>query len=290
MFDADARLLITGAGGWLGREALVRVKMIRPNVQILAFANTSRRLEFHDLDVQLHSWDSSLIERWQPTVVLDLAFITREHLRTMSPLQYRSKNLELIRRSLWLSSLHSVKGYVYLSSGAVMDKQPDLYADLKLQAETAVQEVARDRVLPLVVARAWSLSGGLCTKPKTFALFDLIRQTMHEPTVTIYAQNEVWRRYTDAGDFLEVALRGLECGQQLVVDSTGPLVEIGELALEVQEVLGVTKPIHRSLTRDTPNSYFTDSTVMDELADRLAIDIKSLHDQIRISAGVIKRP
>jgi len=261
-----------------------------PDVQILATANTPRRLAFDDLDIQLYAWDISLIEHWQPTAVLDLAFITRERLGTIPPLEYRSRNIELIRKSLWLAGLSSVHGYVYLSSGAVMSGQPDLYGELKLQAETSLLDVARDRQLPLVIARAWSLSGGHCTKPNTFALFDLIRQTVYESHVTINAKSEVWRRYTDAGDFLEVALHGLGCGQQLVVDSAGPLIEIGDLALEVQEVLGITKPIRRSPTRNTPDQYFTESTVMDDLADRLALDMKGLHDQIRTSAGVFQRP
>ncbi len=74
-----------------------------------------------------------------------------------------------------------------------------------------------------------------------------------------------------------------------IIDSAGHLIEIRQLAEEIVRVLGgrvESTPVNESLK---PNTYYTNSDSMDEVALQLGTGFSGLHEQISQTAqGLIQ--
>lgn len=283
--DSD-RVVITGATGWMGREVLDRLSRTRPKIQVLPVASMARRLETGSRTYQIHEWSHAYISEWRPTIAVHLAFLTREAESTMSTAEYERRNHELTEAAAHLYSIPELRAAVIASSGAAIQAKGQIYGDLKARDEKIFTELSNRTGLPTVISRIWSVSGAFCTKPDLFALFDLIEQTRNRSRVHIRARSEVWRRYVDAGEFLEVCVSAAGVGANQVIDSAGPLVEIEHLAHVIQDALGERKQIVREPLTQPPDRYFTDSQTMESWSDRLGIPLASLVEQVRRSARV----
>ena len=279
-------MVITGATGWMGREVLDRLARTRPEIQVLPIASRGRMVETGNRTYQVHEWSHASISEWRPTIAVHLAFLTREAESTMSTAEYERRNLRLTEAAAHLYSIPDLRAAVIASSGAAIQAKEQIYGDLKARDEEVFTELSNRTGLPTVISRIWSVSGAFCTKPDLFALFDLIEQTRNRSRVHIRAKSEVWRRYVDAGEFLEVCISAAGVGANEIIDSAGPLVEIEYLAHVIQEALGEKKQIVReSLTQPT-DRYFTDSQTMELWSQRLGIPLAPLTDQIKRSAQV----
>lgn len=287
--DSD-RVVITGATGWMGREVLDRLARTRPEIQVLPIASRARSLEIGDRTHQVHAWSHAYIAEWRPTIAVHLAFLTREAESTMSTAEYERRNRELTESAVHLFSIPELRAAVIASSGAAIRPKGQIYGELKARDEQVFTELGNRTGVPTVISRIWSVSGAFCTKPNLFALFDLIEQTRHRPSVHIRARSEVWRRYVDAGEFLEICVSAAGAEASEVIDSAGPLVEIEHLAHVIQDVLGEKRAIVREMVTQPPDRYFTDSHNMESWSERLGLPLASLTEQVRRSAQVVTSP
>lgn len=285
---ADDRILISGATGWLGREILSRLLMSRPDVPILAFARKKRTFVAGEHTLLARPWNHEFALQWEPTLFIHLAYLTREWEGILGTGKYESENRSLSTKALKIMAIPSLRGSVIASSGAAIKFPQSTYGRLKLQDEHHFAMAGEIWKVPTVIARAWSISGEFCPKPNHFALYDLIYQTLNAPQVCVRAPHATWRRYVDAGEYLEVCLGLAALGHSQIVDSDGPLVEIGELAHQIQETLGVQRPIVRPPRSGMDDRYFSDSKQMTHWAQRLTVSISDLQTQIHRSAAAVE--
>jgi nucleoside-diphosphate-sugar epimerase len=138
-----------------------------------------------------------------------------------------------------------------------------------------------------VTCRVWSVSGPHVVEPQRYAFSDLVLQALSGSDVTVRSANRVYRRYVDAGELMEVALRLGLAGRTAVFDSGGTRIEIGELANLVLTEVGQPGMRVSRATRvaQADDDYSADDTLFLELAAKMGVSITDLHGQIRRTAG-----
>ncbi len=231
------RVLLLGAGGWFGTTALHLLAPSLGAARLRPITGRPRQVRAAGRQWGLEAFDLEQVRAFRPTVVLDLAFLTREKVEALGLEAYVLANSRLTSQFLMAASLPGVRAAVTASSGAALglgghsgwDLERNPYGFLKRAAETMAVEAAHESGIGMTVARAWSLSGGFVTRPRDYAFSDLILQAPGGE-VGVRSPQEVWRRYSLVEDFLAVALADALGGLVRVLDSGGPLTEIGGLA------------------------------------------------------------
>jgi nucleoside-diphosphate-sugar epimerase len=285
-FSDLRRVAILGATGWVGRTAL---KLLRDSdSQVMLFASRSRTEELIGARQVVHEVNLSKLREFKPEVVLDAAFLTRDKLAEMSVENYIRANSSIINLSLDIQQLPSVRQFIGFSSGASLGV-PDLnskksdnedpYGSLKRHYEDALLSNSRlsDKTK---IARIWSVSGPLVTKPHLFAFSQFIRQAL-EGEVVIEAAHKVWRRYVDLEDFIRVAIAA-SLDSSRVLDSGGDLLELRELAEKVFWTLDLPVKISRDEEENSiPDEYYSSNHGWNQALVETGFVPKTIEEQIR---------
>lgn len=279
------RIAITGADGWLGRELTYRLSQNR-DFELLLLGRHSRILDLRGFKIQIHEWSDDLTRSWNPKVVVHLAYITRERIAVFGEEAYIDANVGLRDRIVRLMEATDVRHLVNVSSGAAIEAGlVDIYGQLKKDDEETFRAAGAAFDTNVLTARAWSLSGRFCTKPNHFLFFDVLSQILNGgDLVTLTAEGEVWRKYVDAGDFLETCVRGSLEGVSGTIDSTGDLIEAKELVQHAARVSGRDIDIARPNFRvgNVGSFYYSDNPSMSDVMAELNIRRLTLDQQIEL--------
>ncbi|MGK2955334.1 MAG: NAD-dependent epimerase/dehydratase family protein [Solirubrobacterales bacterium] len=287
---ADDKVLVLGATGWFGRTATAMLQFA-PQPRML-IATSSREYMVGEISARSEEWEWDRVRSFAPTVVLDFAFLTRDLVEAMPLDEYVSRNEELTRRMLAATALPSVKRVLTISSGAAVFPHDALddplesnpYGWLKRRAENALADLAAERSIPAIIARAWSVSGAFVQKPASYALSDMILQAA-TGSIHISATRKVYRRYVAVEDLLAVSLANATEPGTMVIDSGGELVEMGELASLITEMVNPHSTITRPTLGDSaPNDYFADPAGWDAACSRATFAPADLRQQIGSAA------
>jgi nucleoside-diphosphate-sugar epimerase len=177
------RVLITGASGWFGRTATLIFEETK--IPMYLTGSYSRKIEYLGNTFEVNKWNLQEIEKFQPTVVIDCAYLTREHAESKSLEEYTAINRELLDRIIEISKWSSVRkiisfssgaAYPYVSGAANKGIVEDPYGFLKYEAEVRLTNEIEAINNKICIPRVWSVSGSLVTKINGFAFSDLISQ------------------------------------------------------------------------------------------------------------------
>jgi len=282
----DDRVLVTGAGGWFGRTAVAMTN--ESGLDLLATGSKDQQIEIGGKSQIVQSQSLETISIFEPTVVIDTAFVTRERIPILGHKTYVETNQRLIDQSLALAAMPSVRKYIGFSSGATkhlagqssfsLEENP--YAAQKRIYESKLSEIAADLQSDISVARVWSVTGSYCTKPNTFAFTDLIAQAK-SGLVEIKANHLVSRRYCAVEDVLALALMPLGPENQTVFDTGGDLIDLGALAQLIVEVVNPTAKLHLQLGSGlTSDDYHSDNKDWKNLVGLGLLGSDSIREQI----------
>jgi nucleoside-diphosphate-sugar epimerase len=282
---AEDRVLVTGAGGWFGTTLTA---MLAGGVHPAMFVTQRpRQISFGTGSAEAVAWSRTAIDEFAPTIVIDCAFILRDHIDAMPLDAYVHANTVLTSRLLQLVASPSVHTVISVSSGAAVhpvdaiqvDVDANPYAYLKRQAELAVERAGETLGVRTLIARPWSVTGGLVTRPERYAFSNLIRQ-IRTGAVSIDARHEVIRRFVGVDDFFAVCVATAVRGGG-VIDSGGERIELGALAHRMATVLGTTVDVRRAPLSDAPADDYC-STGESWLAACAALDFtpSTLDEQI----------
>jgi len=287
---SDERIALTGANGWLGRETAFRLIQENPSQPLLALGRNPALLELPGCEpIPVHQWANTDVADWEPTVLIHLAALTKERLRGMALQAYIDENDALTQSALAISRLRSIHSVVTASSGAAISQLDHPYGAHKASEEALFRKSATEENKNLVVARIWSVSGRFCTKPEEFLFFDLLRQAVGDSEfIEVLAENRVYRRYVDGGEFLEICLRAALSGHSGTIDSTGEVVEAGVLAECINSVLRANKRVRRAPERNGPDEYLSQSAAMEKWARATGVQVSDLSHQIVRSLEAIR--
>jgi nucleoside-diphosphate-sugar epimerase len=286
----DERLLVTGGSGWFGRSALGLFS--NSGLSLLAVGSESKTVDLDGRIVEICEQNLQKIREFSPTIIVDTAFLTREKLEGLGRDQFISVNRKLMKDSLEMATLPSVRKYVGFSSGATANLAGQAsfslidnpYAALKREYEADMSELSGTTMGKISIARVWSVTGDHMTKPNLFAFSNLISQA-RDGRIIIKAKNLVFRRYCTINEVISVALS--DSGSHgTVFDTGGELIEIGDLAEIIRQEINPAAEIFRELHDGVePDNYYSDSKVWGQLLSESHIKPSSIREQVRTVAN-----
>jgi nucleoside-diphosphate-sugar epimerase len=289
---SDDRVLVTGAGGWFGRTAIAMSR--ESGLGLLATGSKDRQIEIDRQIQAVHAQSLEIIAAFEPTIVIDTAFVTRERLPILGHKAYVETNQKLIDQSLAIAALPSVRKYIGFSSGATMhlaghtsySLEENPYAAQKRIYESKISEIAGTLDCDISVARVWSVTGSYCTKPDSFAFTDLIAQAKLG-LIEVKAKRVVYRRYCAIDDVLALAMLPSAPESNPIFNTGGDLIELGELAKIVVELVNPNAKIRRQMNPKLPSDdYYSDSKDWAQLLQSADLARDSISDQVtRVARG-----
>jgi nucleoside-diphosphate-sugar epimerase len=289
---SDDRVLVTGAGGWFGRTAIAMTR--ESGLALLATGSKDQQIEIDGQGQSVQAQSLEIIAAFEPTVVIDTAFVTRERLPALGYKAYVETNQRIIDQSLAIAAMPSVRKYIGFSSGATMhlaghnsfSLEENPYAAQKRIYESRISEIAGALDCDISVARVWSVTGSYCTKPDSFAFTDLIAQAKLG-LVEVKAKRPVYRRYCAIEDVLALAMLPNERGGHSIFSTGGELIELGDLAKKVVELVNPNAEVRRQIDSAlASDDYYSDSKDWGELLQAANLAKDSISDQVtRVADG-----
>lgn len=292
---ASDKALVVGASGWFGQTATEMLEILK--IPTLLIGSHSREVDIAGVKKDIQVWNFEKVVDFEPTVIIDCAFLTREMVGSVGIDNYIEVNRRLVQQIVDLKHLASLRLVVSFSSGAAeifrstnpqKSIQDDPYGFLKVEQEAVLQSEFEASGADLVIARVWNTSGSLVTKVNGFALSDLVDQAL-KGHMKVSSNFMVWRRYCMIEEVIAVALNGPQ-GSERVFDTGGPLIEIRDLALLIQELVNPNATLELPADSDgIPSKYFSDGESWSRWCNTLNFEPASLDEQILQVSNWIKQ-
>jgi nucleoside-diphosphate-sugar epimerase len=294
---SDERVAVTGATGWFGAVALDLLYGALGDQaadRVVGYASSPREVVLSDgRTVLVRPLGDLASQRPAPTTVLHLAFLTRDKVAELGVDAYTSQNVAITATVLGAIAAHRPRHVVVMSSGAVhsptgavhssagglvCDLRADPYGTLKHLDELAFRAATRDVGGVCVIPRVFSVAGARMTKPELYALGSMIGMATAGGPVEVRARGPVFRSYCGVDDVVALALWAALSGRDLVFDTGGAVVEVGELAALVAEVHGLGPgDVRRTWDPGVgADRYVGDGRLMQALAGEAGLTLRPL--------------
>lgn len=284
--SVDDRCLVLGASGWLGQTTTAMLSEL--GIKFLPLGSSSRTVSNSLGETYILEFQPALVEAYQPTVVFDFSFSTRENLDSVSLSKYIEINRSLLSQGLWSSSLDSVRLVIATSSGAAVRPSEnyiqrfgrDIYSDLKIETEKAYLNLAYEKRKLTNIMRPWSLSGFFFTKPWGFAITDFAMQSLVMKEIKIRSSFPVYRRYAAVEDLIALSVASASKESPEILDSGGPLVDLFSLAQEIAKQAGSVKILHSIDASSAPDLYYSDNLSWEKAKSTFGFVEADLEEQV----------
>ena len=288
-----SKIIISGATGWLGQELLACLEEEnsgRSPYEILAISSRAQLLERPSGRSLITQTYDTLQSSDEVEGFVNLAFLTREKVAKIGYEEYVTRNLDLISRACQIITIQRPKWVVLVSSGAIFaSKSNDLetnilenpYGFLKRIEELLISDAALKVGANVVIGRLWGATGRYMPINRAYAISDFISRGMAGEAIEIRSSSPVFRRFCDAGEFMNVLLKLARSGETLTLDSGGPLVEIGDLAALVASHFSEAPVLRATPNNNLGDDYYPRSMDFENISERLQISLSSIDQQVR---------
>ena len=249
--QSDARIVVTGAGGWLGMATLELLATALGDEferRVICFGSSERALTLLNGSIAHQRPLSEIVKLGAaPTIVLHLAFLTKDHADAMEDDAYRAGNEALDHLLLdHLDPIGAQSVFVASSGAAYLADDPRassgmrLYGTLKREQERRFADWAKRRSKRAVITRIFNLSGPHINKQGSYALACFIRDALAGRPIAIHAPHPVIRGYVAIRELMSLVLATLLDGEAGTIrfDSGGDPFEMQAIAEAVAELLG----------------------------------------------------
>jgi UDP-glucuronate decarboxylase len=251
---SDTRIVITGAGGWLGLATLDSLASALGEAfgrRVVAFGSAARTLRLRDgTEVEQRPLADLAQLPTTPTWLLHFAFLTKDRAETMDETAYRAANAAI--REAVLGNLERIgaQAVFVASSGAAYKAQDPsaspamrLYGELKAEDEARFAvwgETAGKRV---VVGRIFNVTGPYINKHQAYALASFILDGLAGRPIAVRAPRRVVRGYVPIAELISLTLAEMAQAPSgtMRFDTGGEPLDLGEVAAVVaRQFEGVT--------------------------------------------------
>lgn len=300
----DSRpIIITGAGGWIGRATLdLLVRSLgyeATRERVHCYGTSTRQIEIEPgIAFNQRPLPAMLSLPRRPSIVLHLAFLTKDKVAGMSEEEYRHANGELARKVAEALDKIGADRLFVASSGAAafaedQNASPDLrlYGQLKLDDEVLFANWAGEQVdRRAVIARIYSLSGPHINKHQTYALASFIIDALAGRPISIKTNVPVTRSYVAIRELMSLVFSSLLTDKSKPVvrfDSGGEPHELGELAQCVASEICAVAVDRPAVSEGPSNHYVGDGRAYRQLLANHHIEPVDLVTQVRETAAFL---
>ena len=291
----SSEIFVSGASGWLGKELISLIKQKRlidfSTNDLRLFSSNGRSIKLINSNEYLTSSfevNQFEIEPKNLEGYIHLAFLTRDKLKTLNFNDFVRINLELISKACQIIERNKPKWVVVVSSGAILDRESgeiesdihkNPYGFCKRIEELLLADAAKRVGANIVIGRLWGASGEQMPPNLEYALSDFIESARLKNEIQIKSGGEVFRRYVDAGEFMEVLVKLAISGESRLLDSGGVVIEIGELSQLVAGHFPGTS-VSRSKSLTDVDDYYPKEQDFNDLAKELGIQLSTIKEQV----------
>ena len=293
--DKSNEIFISGASGWLGKELISLISENKLNDtrtnNLRLFSSNGRNIKLTNGREYLTSQfelDQFIIMPQNLEGFIHLAFLTRDKLKTLNFNDFISINLELISKACKIIEQNRPKWIVLVSSGAILDRdsgaiesdiEKNPYGFCKRIEELLLIDAANRVGANIVIGRLWGASGEQMPPNPEYALSDFIESARLRNEIGIKSGGDVFRRYLDAGEFMEVLVKLAILGESKLLDSGGEVIELGELSQLVAGHFPGTS-VSRSKSLTDVDDYYPKTEEFNELAKELGVGLSTIKEQV----------
>ena len=294
-------VVVTGASGWLGRSAVSVLSSEFNNYRVIAL---SRKKSIYKStgDIIYMTYDDFLSNNNEITGLVHTAFITKNYIEEIGPLEYVNQNSKIHEWLISFIKMKDPKWTVAISSGATkqyIDKvetnlaltDSDLYGKMKFEEEEAL---LGSEIPNVAIGRLWAASGRYMQNHKIYALGQFIEAAISGNNIKIASKDPVYRRYIDAEDFMKVLIMAALDNKRSLFDSGGIRTSIENLADEVASFFNLKNNteirVEFGLKKSTQENsdYFAKSEEFTKLQQKYKVIDRSIKEQIeRTSIAVM---
>ena len=297
---SDDRVIVVGAGGWLGMatlEALHETLGSAFHARVVCYGSSRRALHLRGgLTIPQAPLSELAALPSAPSLVLHFAFLTQEKARAMSETDYVTANRAISHQVLDALDPVGATGVFVASSGAVYmaddqgaEASKRLYGRLKLEDEASFSGWAEARRLRAVIARVFNVAGPYMSIGGAYALAAFITDALASRPIAIKAQRPVFRSYVAVSELMSVAFGLLTDGESgsITLDTAGSeTLEMHDIARVVDAVVAPGCGFHRA-TMDTADAdrYVGDGVLYQALRHRFDAEPVDFHAQVGQTAS-----
>ena len=261
-------------------------------VQIEDVVGLTSRLNQLKQNQALNLQDFSNFQSDQPVDgFVHLAFLTRDYVSKMSLASYQEINSRIINRASELIQKTKPRWIALVSSGAIFTKESDYieletsldrnpYGYLKLKEEEVITQAALDAGSNLAIGRLWGATGQDLPNDPKYAISDFISSAIRKRKITLNSDYEVYRKYGDASEFMQVLIKTACRDRYRVFNSGGPLVELAELASEVASRFEDCQIFRKLAPGTVADRYYPKDQSFETLAQSFGVEISELKEQV----------
>ena len=295
-------IVVHGATGWMGQSAIkaIRLRFANETCRVVLLGSKKRvvsspllgDLEILDVKSFLDLTDKYL----NPDIFLQFGFKTRDYDTVLGGQEYLRVNTSILNQCDEIINLLKPKSIGVISSGVVsrhfddpIQYPLDNYTKLKiLEEERAIRN--GDAIgATVAIIRLWGSSGELMTEPLKYAIGDLIHQALYDSVIKISSNRLVYRRYCDSVELMQILIRILLSRQTRIIESGGEIIEMGELATTVNDVLSKGRAIYRPrLMPLMADNYFSRRHDFESLAREFKVELSDMPSQILKTAKSVE--
>jgi nucleoside-diphosphate-sugar epimerase len=296
--DSRHRIIITGAGGWLGMatlELLADALGQDFGTRVVCFGASARPLSLRNgLTIVQRPLAAISALSSTPSFVLHLAFLTKDKVGTMDDARYAKANKALSAMVLQALPFIGARGVFLASSGAATragdPSAPHAlrrYGELKAADEAAFAAWSGSHASTAIITRIFNLAGPYINKHAHYALANFINEALAGKPIVVRAPHEVWRGFVAIKELMSLVFAMLLTEDPGVArfDTGGAPQELGELAQEVADILGSPGFVRGPVTSDTVDRYCGNGAAYDALLLQHGISRVLAHEYIRDTAA-----
>ncbi|MDE1914934.1 MAG: NAD(P)-dependent oxidoreductase [Sphingomonadales bacterium] len=266
--QSGLRIVVTGAGGWLGLATLDLLhKALGDDFakRVCAFGSTARVLRLADGTPVLQrpladmAWLPSA-----PTLVLHLAFLTKDRADSMDEAAYRAANQAISATVLnALGPIGAIGLFLASSGAAALADDPAAsdamrrYGAMKRDDEISFTRWADDHQHRAVILRIHNLTGPYMNKPQAYALASFMGDALAGRPIAVRAPRRVVRGYVAIREMMSLVLAMLldeSCGVRQL-DTGGEPMELAEVAQAIANALPGAQVQRAAITQPQADIY-----------------------------------
>jgi nucleoside-diphosphate-sugar epimerase len=296
------KILITGASGWLGRNSIRYFLRQGLNLEDLILIGSKQRqiLLDNEISIKIHTFQDfpRLLGGNKLEGVVHLAYLTRDFAKN-SLNEYINKN-SLISDEIIKIFEYKPLWFTYVSSGAIysnfenkvieVDINKNPYGYLKMQDEINFQRICELNSINISIGRLWGASGIDFINAEKYALGEFVLNSINNRDIKINSSRKIFRKYCDSEQFMEICIKMAQTKAITVFNSNGDLIEIGELAKMIAQIVNKKIQIYRptiDLNLDYDDYYPRDNEYFN-IAKSLQLTPLSLEEQIQKTCTYLK--